>query len=124
MADVLIVEDEKIIAAAVKDLLEGAGYRIVGVADSAEAAFEFAEAGRPNAAIVDVKLAGLIDGITLAQELSSRYGSGIVFVTGNPMAVWRQARGLTSQILSKPFSEDELLTAVASVCKTAAEATR
>lgn len=71
-----------------------------------------------------MKLAGLIDGITLAQQLSIRYGLGIVFVTGNPLAVLRQARGLTNEILSKPFSEKELLTAVASACKAAATATR
>jgi len=116
MADVLIVEDDEAVAAAIKGLLEGAGYRIVGIADSAEAAFVLAETGKPAAAIVDVKLAGLIDGITLAQQLSIRYGLGIVFVTGNPLAVLRQARGLTNEILSKPFSEKELLTAVASAC--------
>jgi DNA-binding response OmpR family regulator len=124
MADVLIVEDEEAIALAVKQLLESAGYRVVGMAASADEAFELTEKEKPAAAVVDVKLAGLIDGISLAQELNARYGVGIVFVTGDPLAVWRQARGLTDEILSKPFSEQELLNAVASACSAGTAASR
>jgi DNA-binding response OmpR family regulator len=124
MSDVLIVEDEEAVALAVKDLLEGAGYRVVGMAASADDAFALTETQHPDAAIVDVKLAGLIDGISLAQELNARYGLGIVFVTGDPLSVWRHARGLTDEILSKPFSEQELLSAVASACNAGAAASR
>jgi DNA-binding response OmpR family regulator len=124
MSDVLIVEDEEGVALAVKELLEGAGYSVVGIAVSAEEAFALTESEQPNAAIVDVKLAGLIDGISLAQELNSRYGLGIVFVTGDPLAVWRRARGLTDEILSKPFSQQELLNAVASACSAGTAAPR
>ena len=112
----LIVEDEDAIAENMKELLEDEGYCIVGVAKTAEEAFVLVEAHAPTAALVDVRLAEAIDGITLAEEMGRRYGLKIVFVTGNPLAVWRRTEGLARAILSKPYSEQELLSAVQAAC--------
>ena len=119
MSDLIIVEDEAAVALAVAELLENAGYGVVGIATTAEEALALAETTNPRVAIVDVKLADAIDGITLAQELANRYRLGIVFVTGDPISVLRRAREVTNEILSKPYSEGELLMAVASACAAA-----
>jgi len=112
----LIVEDEELIAQNMKELLEEEGYCVVGIARTAEDALTLSEAHAPTAALVDVRLAEAIDGITLAQELTRLYGARIVFVTGNPLAVWRRTEGMARAILSKPFSEQELLSAVETAC--------
>lgn len=112
----LIVEDEEAIAEKMKELLEDEGYCIAGIAKTAEDALALAEVHAPTAALVDVRLAEAIDGITLAEEMGRRYGLKIVFVTGNPLAVWRRTEGLARAILSKPYSEQELLSAVQAAC--------
>jgi len=112
----LIVEDEELIAQNMKELLEEEGYCVVGIAKTAEDALALSEAHVPTAALVDVRLAEAIDGITLAQELTRLYGVRIVFVTGNPLAVWRRTEGTAQAILSKPYSDQELLSAVETAC--------
>jgi DNA-binding NarL/FixJ family response regulator len=110
---VLIVEDEGIIALDLRNLFERAGYRVIGVASDAEHALLLAASDPPAVAIIDVKLATAIDGITLAIELDARYKARVVFVTGNPQIVVNEARHLTNGIFSKPYQNDDLLRAVA-----------
>ena len=119
MCTVVIAEDEPLVAEHIKALLEDAGVRVVGVAADAGDAIEIAERHYPTVAILDVRLAGAIDGATLADHLDVQYGLEIVFVTGDPLYVWRHAGSRRYQLLAKPFSDDELLKAVATACATA-----
>ena len=116
MCTVVIAEDEPLVAECIKALLEDAGVRVVGVAADAGDAIELAERHYPIVAILDVKLAGAIDGATLADHLDVNYGIEIVFVTGDPLYVWRHAGNRRYQLLAKPFSDDELLKAVTTAC--------
>jgi two-component system, response regulator PdtaR len=116
---VVIAEDEPLIAERIKALLEDAGVRVIGMAADAGDAIELAARHYPTVAILDVKLAGAIDGATLADHFDVNYGIEIVFVTGNPLYVWRHAGSRRYQVLGKPFSDDELLKAVATACATA-----
>jgi len=116
---VVIAEDEPLIAERIKALLEDAGVRVVGAAADAGDAIELAQRHYPTVAILDVKLAGAIDGATLADHLDVNYGIEIVFVTGDPLYVWRHTGSRRYQLLAKPFSDEELLKAVATACATA-----
>jgi DNA-binding response OmpR family regulator len=113
---VLIVEDEPLIAENLRDLLTASGYDVVNSASGAELAFAIAEDTRPDVAVIDVKLAGALDGVTLALELSRRYRITAVFITGNPQAVCDRAWDLRYFVLAKPFSESEFLDTVAAAC--------
>jgi two-component system, response regulator PdtaR len=55
---ILIVEDEFLIAMELDNTLRGAGYHVVGPAASVSAALRLLRAERPDAAILDVNLAG------------------------------------------------------------------
>jgi DNA-binding NarL/FixJ family response regulator len=114
----VIAEDEPLVAERIKVLLEDAGVRVVGVAADAGDAIELAERHFPTVAILDVKLAGAINGATLGDHLDVNYGLEIVFVTGDPMYACRHT-SRRYQVLAKPFSDDELLKAVATACATA-----
>jgi len=116
---VVIAEDEPLVAERIKALLEDAGVRVVGVAADAGDAIEIAGRHYPTVAILDVRLAGAIDGATLADHLDVQYGLEIVFVTGYPLYVWRHTGSRRYQLLAKPFSDDELLKAVATACAAA-----
>ncbi len=110
---VLIVEDEALIARHERALLEAAGYTVVGVTGDAEEAFVLCQKDPPHVAVVDVQLAGDINGITLAVEIARRHEIAAVLVTGNPRAVIEQAWDFRYAMLSKPFDDAELLRAVA-----------
>ncbi len=110
---VLIVEDEALIAAHERALLEEAGYAVVGVTGDAEEAFMLCQTDPPHVALVDVQLAGDINGISLAVEIAQRHEIAAVLVTGNPQAVIEQAWDFRYAVLSKPFEDSELLRAVA-----------
>lgn len=55
---ILVVEDEYLIAMELEGTLRGAGYRLIGPALDIDAALELLKVERPDAAILDVNLAG------------------------------------------------------------------
>jgi CheY-like chemotaxis protein len=55
---ILIVEDEYLIALELDAVLRSAGYRVIGPAGDVRAALAMLDAERPDAAILDVNLAG------------------------------------------------------------------
>jgi FixJ family two-component response regulator len=108
--DILIVEDEVVIARAMASALESRGHD-VRIAGSAELALSLP---RPEVLISDVQLGGL-SGLDLLTEYKRQ---GItprtIFVTGNPtLESCREAfRQGATEFLSKPFRLEELIQAV------------
>ncbi|MBB3444168.1 response regulator [Rhizobium sp. BK379] len=82
---VLIVEDELEIAVVIEDVALKLGFDVIGLAKNAAEAIQMA--GDADIAVVDVRLADGLSGPQIAQELVSRYGVGVVFLTGNPELV-------------------------------------
>lgn len=82
MASVLIVEDDRIHAEEMAETMRAAGHSVVGITVSGDQALSLAERSQPDLALVDVKLRGHTDGITLADSLQDRLGVAVVYVTG------------------------------------------
>ena len=81
-----IVEDEIIIANDLKNRLTGFGYEVLGIDGKGEKAIEsidaLALAGKqPDIIIMDIILAGKMDGIEAAKILSEKHQCGIIFLT-------------------------------------------
>ena len=55
---ILVVEDEFLIALELDEALRNAGYQVLGPASSVSAALELLQSERPDAAVLDVNLAG------------------------------------------------------------------
>ena len=108
---VLIVEDEALVALTLEDVLIEAGYVVCGIADRPADALEIARVMEPDIAIVDVRLAGGGDGITLGEQLAGLLPVRILFATGNPAVVRARARA-GHGCLSKPFQSEWLLAAL------------
>jgi len=81
-SNILIVEDELIVALELEDRLRRQGYAIVGTARTAEEALAQSEAAPVDLALVDVRLAGQRDGIDLARDLQAR-AIPVVFLTAH-----------------------------------------
>jgi CheY-like chemotaxis protein len=109
-ATVLIVEDEALIAMDLQSLLEEAGYRVMGPANSTAAAMALLLDGdEPDVALLDVNL-GRSDVFGVANELATRK-TRLIFLTGHTAQKLPQAHR-HRPLVAKPYLPHVLLQAV------------
>ncbi|WP_322963385.1 response regulator [Sphingomonas fuzhouensis] len=114
--NLLIIEDEALVAMLVEDALTLHGHRIIGIADTVASAMELVEGERPDLALCDVKLADGDSGLTAAQLLAER-GIPCVFLSGN--CPDHGGHPLVIGCIAKPFRAGTLGTAVRAAYRTA-----
>lgn len=107
---VLIVEDEPIVAMDLKQEVQELGYEVVGVAESADEALVNVQATMPDFALMDIRIAGSLDGIQTARALRHWYRVPSIFLTSytDDTTLARAARTLPYGYLTKPFKSAEL----------------
>jgi diguanylate cyclase (GGDEF)-like protein/PAS domain S-box-containing protein len=111
---VMIVEDERIIALTVQEMLEQHGYRVVATATSAEMALVKAGKTKPDVVLMDIHLAGRMSGTDAARRMWDSMRLPVVFLTayGQKETVARaQAAGPFGYLL-KPIDSHELNAAI------------
>jgi len=109
-ANVLIVEDEFLVALQLEDILTDAGHHVVGIVPDEAAAGQLVQG--PHVALVDLNLRDGPSGPTIARQLAERFGTRIVYVTANPAQIGTPAPTAVG-IVQKPFSQGAILAAVA-----------
>jgi CheY-like chemotaxis protein len=107
---ILIVEDEQIIAADLRNQLRRMGHEVVGMAVSGEEAVEMAEQAKPDLVLMDVQLDGKMSGTEAASIIQERSGSRVIFLTAFPGVFLRDPSQMTEPgiCLGKPFSRPQL----------------
>ncbi len=108
---ILIVEDEAIVARDIHLQLLELGYEPVGHATRGEEAVELAGTLRPDLILMDLRLAGALDGLAAAAAIRVHWALPIVFLTAFADPADLARARLTEppgQILLKPFDEEEL----------------
>jgi two-component system, response regulator PdtaR len=114
-ATVVIADDESIIRLDLKEMLEGAGYDVVGEAARGDEAAELIEAKRPDLALLDIKMPGL-SGIEVAERVRV-LGTTVVLLTAfsqRDLIEGAQDTGVVAYLV-KPFRRAELLAKLASI---------
>ena len=81
---ILIVEDEIIIANLLRKLLEHEGYLIFGMVSTGEKAVEEALNNEIDMIIMDIHLAGEMNGIDAVKMIKEKKNIDVIFVTGFP----------------------------------------
>ena len=112
---ILIVEDEGLIALHLTELLEKAGYRTTGPAYSGEMVLrDFEKSSLPDLILMDIALAGRLDGIQTARRIRERYPIPIIFLTAySSQSRIDEAKEVSPfGYLMKPVMEDELFSAI------------
>jgi two-component system, response regulator PdtaR len=80
---VLVVEDETITAISIRKELERMGIEVIGPVNRGEFAVELAVRENPSVIVMDVRLAGKIDGLQAAQAIQNRFPeTKIIIMTG------------------------------------------
>ena len=82
-AEILIVEDEGLIAMDLKRKLERAGYTVPAIVDNAEDALRSARDIRPALVLMDIRLNGSVDGIEAADQIRRQFHLPVMFVTAH-----------------------------------------
>ena len=107
---VLVVEDEAIVQLHLARIVESLGHQVVGPVASGEAALAAAAQLVPDVAVLDVRLASMMDGIETARLLRERHGCAVVFVTAyaDEQTVSRIESAEASGYVVKPFRQAEI----------------
>ncbi|MGQ9897557.1 MAG: response regulator [Acidobacteriota bacterium] len=102
---ILIVEDEILIAQALRLHLENMGYTVTGIVSSGEEALKVVASASPDLVLMDVRLSGPMDGITAGTQIHTRFGLPVVYLTANsdPVTIERIVKSQPYGYVSKPI---------------------
>src|SRR6188768_3478942 len=107
---ILIVEDQRLIAADLESTLKKLGYVVVASVASGEDAINKADQVRPELVLMDVRLRGEMDGIQAAEIIRDRFNLPVVYLTAyaDEETILRAKKTTPFGYLVKPFNEREL----------------
>ena len=107
---IVIVEDEGLIAADLQGRLERIGYRVPGVAASGGEALEVIRAQKPDLVLMDIRLAGELDGIQVADKVRVDFDIPVVYMTAYDDRETLQRAGQTQAFgyIKKPIASASL----------------
>jgi DNA-binding NarL/FixJ family response regulator len=116
---VLIVEDDYFVSMMIETALLDMRCEIVGIAATGEEASELAERERPDLVLMDIRLAGRLDGVDTAKGIHTRLGIRCLFITAHSDPETRQRGGQANPIgwITKPFTSHELTAGIRSALK-------
>lgn len=112
--NVLIVEDDAIIANFIQLKLEEMGYHVPSKARNAKQAIEMAEQFQPDLILMDVMLEGEMDGIQAVEEITKTLDIPVIYLTASSdeNTIGRLMKTEPHGFLIKPFDDRILSSAV------------
>lgn len=116
MADtsIMLVEDEIIVAADVKNRLENMGYAVLGIFDTGEEAIQKAGELKPDMVLMDIVLKGEMDGIDAAQKIREQFDIPLIYLTAYSDEKTLERAKVTEPFgyVLKPFEDREIQSAI------------
>ncbi|WBJ99426.1 response regulator [Methylocystis parvus] len=110
--DILVIEDESIIAKDIEFMVNDLGHRVVGPARTHKEALSLALKARPAVIVADVRLADGSSGIVAVDEMLKSIDASVIFVTAAPQ--WLQTGELEPVlVIPKPYSVSDVKAAIA-----------
>ena len=111
---VLIVEDEAIIAMDLETVVADLGHKVTGIARTRDRAVELAAEEVPDLVLCDIQLADDSSGIDAANEILEQFGERpVIFITAFPERLLTGERPEPAFLIAKPYSEEQVRSAVA-----------
>ena len=110
--NVLIVEDEAVLAMDLESIVEESGHRVFGEAMSLEEVEAFDDVVGPDLAFVDIQLADGSNGLDVCAYIRGHWpATAVIFVTANPKKIPDDFCGAHG-VIPKPFSRSGLMLAM------------
>jgi CheY-like chemotaxis protein len=101
--DVLIIEDEPIIAMDLEALVESLGHRVCGVARTQTEAVALANKTKPGLVLADIQLADGSSGLDAVNDILTLFDVPVIFITAYPERLLTGERPEPVFLISKPF---------------------
>ncbi len=120
---VMIIEDEPIIAADLSHIVEGLGHSVTGVARTHKEAVALGASDAPDLILADIQLADNSSGIDAVNDLLQTMDVPVIFITAFPERLLTGDRPEPAFLISKPFQETQVQSAVSQAMFFASTAT-
>lgn len=101
--NVLIIEDEPLIAFDLEGLVESLGHQVLGIARTHAEAVALARAKRPGLILADIQLADGSSGLDAVNELLTAFDVPVIFITAYPERFLTGERPEPAFLIAKPF---------------------
>jgi len=107
---IFVVEDEAIVASDIRETILSLGYAAAGTAKTGELALEKIQQSRPDLVLMDIHLAGEMDGIETAGKVHAMYDIPVIYLTAYADKVLLDRAKITEPYgyVVKPYDEREL----------------
>jgi DNA-directed RNA polymerase specialized sigma24 family protein len=104
--DILIIEDEPLIAMDIEQMVESLGHRVVGTARTHAEAIALFKNSRAKMILADIQLADGSSGIDAVNEILSSVSVPVIFITAFPERLLTGERPEPAFLVTKPFNPD------------------
>jgi CheY-like chemotaxis protein len=111
-ADVLIIEDEPIIAMDLETIVRDLGHNVTGVAVTRDEAVSQALAQRPGLVLADIQLADDSSGIDAVKDILAEFNVPVIFITAFPERLLTGERPEPTFLITKPFQRSTVKAAI------------
>ncbi|HEY9554557.1 response regulator [Allosphingosinicella sp.] len=112
-AEVLIIEDEPIIAMDIETIVRDLGHSVTGVAVTRDEAVAQAMAKRPGLVLADIQLADDSSGIDAVKDILGEFSVPVIFITAFPERLLTGERPEPTFLITKPFQRSTVKAAIA-----------
>ena len=110
--DVLIIEDEPVIAADIEALVKELGHTVVDIAATRTEAVEAVSRNRPGLVLADIQLADGSSGIDAVKDILSDHDVPVIFITAFPERLLTGERPEPTFLITKPFQPETVKAAI------------
>ena len=110
---VMIIEDEPIIAMDLEAIVRDLGHDVTGVAVTRDEAVALAKAVRPGLVLADIQLADASSGIDAVKDILSDFSVPVIFITAFPERLLTGERPEPTFLITKPFQRSTVKAAIA-----------
>ena len=110
--DVLIIEDEPVIAADIEALVQDLGHRVVDIATTRSEALEAVLHKSPGLVLADIQLADGSSGIDAVKDILARFDVPVIFITAFPERLLTGERPDPTFLITKRFQPETVKAAI------------
>ncbi|WP_174299266.1 response regulator [Caulobacter sp. S45] len=110
--EVLIIEDEPVIAADIEALVRELGHKVLDVASTRREAVEAVGRATPGLVLADIQLADGSSGIDAVKDILGRFDVPVIFITAFPERLLTGERPEPTFLITKPFQPETVKAAI------------
>ena len=106
LTDIMIIEDEPIIAMDIEQMVEDLGHRVTGIARTHQEAVKLFHETNPKMVLADIQLADGSSGIDAVNDILKTASVPVIFITAFPEKLLTGERPEPAFLVTKPFNPD------------------